>query len=135
MDVITVGLRVVSQCPPFTICNILFCQVMLNLLQRTPCKFYSVELISNKVIGQILHQMFFKKCLYLNDQIVTQVVNFLQCLIKKLNPRVNIYALQQKNSKYLGNFLTLQRSFYLSVESPPSHPLNILKQFFLHIVW
>jgi len=50
-----------------------FFKVVLNSLHRTPCKFCSVELISNKVIARILHQ-FFERSIFFNDQNVTLAI-------------------------------------------------------------
>jgi len=40
-----------------------------------------------------------------------------------------------KKIQIFWSFLKFTSSFYLSVGSPPGHPLKILKQFFLHFVW
>jgi len=47
---------------------------------------------------------------------------------KNVQSESKYYALQPKNSNYFGNFLTLQRSFYLSVWYPLATPSKVWKK-------
>jgi len=112
---------------------------VLNSLQGKPCKFGSVELISNRVFAHILHHFFWGKTSLFYWPKFDPGYEFLAIFKKMFNPRVNT-TLHNKKLKIfwsLSNFSTfilLLGGVHPLTFPHPVHPLTFLKQSFLHLV-